>query len=200
MNWLRLLPARSTTTWEQRMRQFLNDFLCKSNTIMMSNKISTFVQGGQESFYEAWDRFTRYWRECPHHGFSNETLMHIFYQGIPREPKNRRSLATTQKPPERNPTTKRPPPPRHKTSATTNRSENHASPETPPRNPTLSPLQEPISFSKNHDLRRDQNRRPCRNKEKKPPIQNTTHPFHQLKAPPKSNHSNQETQLAFTNL
>lgn len=37
---------------------------------------------GVASFYEAWDRFQGYLKDCTHHGYTRETLMHIFYQCI----------------------------------------------------------------------------------------------------------------------
>ncbi|CAA7053951.1 unnamed protein product [Microthlaspi erraticum] len=37
---------------------------------------------GNESFYEALDRFKEYIRDCPNHGFNEGNLWNIFYRGI----------------------------------------------------------------------------------------------------------------------
>ncbi|XP_010475339.1 PREDICTED: uncharacterized protein LOC104754767 [Camelina sativa] len=82
LRWLNLLDRGSLTTWAQCRAQFLNHFYTKSRSAMLRSKITTFSQGGTESFCEAWERFKEYMRDCPHHGFSQENLMNIFYGGI----------------------------------------------------------------------------------------------------------------------
>ncbi|XP_010462812.1 PREDICTED: uncharacterized protein LOC104743423 [Camelina sativa] len=82
LRWLNLLDQGSLTTWEQCRAAFLNHFYTKSRSAMLRSKITTFSQGGTKSFCEAWKRFKEYMRDCPHHGFSQENLMNIFYGGI----------------------------------------------------------------------------------------------------------------------
>ncbi|XP_010430984.1 PREDICTED: uncharacterized protein LOC104715262 [Camelina sativa] len=82
LRWLNLLDRGSLTTWEQCREAFLNHFYTKSRSAMLRSKITTFSQGGTESFCEAWEKFKEYMRDCPHHGFSQENLMNIFYGGI----------------------------------------------------------------------------------------------------------------------
>ncbi|XP_010489385.1 PREDICTED: uncharacterized protein LOC104767061 [Camelina sativa] len=82
LRWLNLLDSGSITTWEQCRAIFLNHFYTKSRSTKLRSKITTFSQGGMETFCEAWERFKEYLRDCPHHGYSQENLMNIFYGGI----------------------------------------------------------------------------------------------------------------------
>ncbi|XP_056864163.1 uncharacterized protein LOC130511269 [Raphanus sativus] len=50
-------------------------------TAKIRNEISTFQQKNLESFSEAWERFKGYWSQCPHHGFTKESLLSTFYRG-----------------------------------------------------------------------------------------------------------------------
>ncbi|XP_048620205.1 uncharacterized protein LOC125590618 [Brassica napus] len=45
------------------------------------NEISSFQQKHLERFSEAWERFKSYWSQCPHHGFTKESLLSTFYRG-----------------------------------------------------------------------------------------------------------------------
>jgi len=44
--------------------------------------IGNFVQREQESLPEAWERLQEIIRSCPHHGFSQQRLVHIFNGGV----------------------------------------------------------------------------------------------------------------------
>ncbi|XP_048604626.1 uncharacterized protein LOC125582140 [Brassica napus] len=49
---------------------------------------------GLESFSEAWERFKGYWSQCPHHGFSKESLFSTFYRGALPQCRNRLDTAS----------------------------------------------------------------------------------------------------------
>ena len=61
---------------------------------MIRNEISGFQQKGLESFSEAWERFKGYWSQCPHHGFSKESLLSTFYRGALPQCRNRLDTAS----------------------------------------------------------------------------------------------------------
>ena len=46
------------------------------------DKIWTFSQGPTEAFKRSLERFMRYQRDCPHHGFMEVQLLNKFYKGI----------------------------------------------------------------------------------------------------------------------
>lgn len=47
----------------------------------------------QGNLSEAWERFQELLKSCPHHGFNQQRIMHIFYGGVPSH--NRTSLDAT---------------------------------------------------------------------------------------------------------
>ncbi|KAL1223054.1 hypothetical protein V5N11_024538 [Cardamine amara subsp. amara] len=80
--WLKSLPAGSLRTWDEVRAAFLDHFYTKSKTAALRNKISSFQQHSGEDFCEAWERLKEYLRECPHHGFKDEQILGIFYDGV----------------------------------------------------------------------------------------------------------------------
>ncbi|WZZ85770.1 hypothetical protein YC2023_114349 [Brassica napus] len=61
---------------------FLNHFYSKARTAALRNKITSFRQLTDEPFCDAWEQFNDYRRECPHHGFDDDYLLEIFYDGV----------------------------------------------------------------------------------------------------------------------
>ncbi|XP_048611591.1 uncharacterized protein LOC125585914 [Brassica napus] len=86
--WLDSLPTGSLTTWEQVRSAFLSHFYTKSKTAALRQKIATFKQLVDEPFCDAWERFNVYRRECPHHGFEEDYLLGVFYDGVGWEYRN----------------------------------------------------------------------------------------------------------------
>ncbi|KAL1223404.1 hypothetical protein V5N11_003467 [Cardamine amara subsp. amara] len=90
--WERALPQNSITTWDDCKKAFLLKFFSNSRTTKLKNDISSFTQRNNESFSEAWERFKMYTTQCPHHGFSKESLLCTLYRGA--SPKIRLHLDT----------------------------------------------------------------------------------------------------------
>ncbi|WZZ03134.1 hypothetical protein YC2023_089055 [Brassica napus] len=80
--WLNSLPTGSLTSWEQVRSAFLIHFYSKARTAALRNKITSFRQLTNERFCDAWERFNDYRRECLHHGFDDDYLLNIFYDGV----------------------------------------------------------------------------------------------------------------------
>lgn len=70
--WLQSLPTGSLTSWDKVRSAFLSQFYPKSKTAALRHRISNFKQKSDEPFYEAWERYKEYQRECPHHGFDDD--------------------------------------------------------------------------------------------------------------------------------
>ncbi|XP_021754482.1 uncharacterized protein LOC110719779 [Chenopodium quinoa] len=68
--WLRDEGTGSFDTWDKLVKAFLVKFLGHEKTARLRNELSTFRQSDEESLYEAWRRFKRLQRQCPHHGGS----------------------------------------------------------------------------------------------------------------------------------
>lgn len=82
LRWLKMLEPGSITTWNECRAKFLNHFYTKSRSARMRNQIAAFKQKATETFNEAWERFKEYVKDCPHHVFTQESLMTTFYGGI----------------------------------------------------------------------------------------------------------------------
>lgn len=82
INWLKLLPPGSLSTWNDVKTVFLTEFLDDARIEEIMNKIQTFSQGPTEFFRSSWERFRRYQRDYPHPGFTDVHLLKIFFRGI----------------------------------------------------------------------------------------------------------------------
>ncbi|XP_024014910.1 uncharacterized protein LOC112088842 [Eutrema salsugineum] len=83
--WLKTLPPASLKTWKECREAFLSHFYTRDRSNLLRDKIQKFQQKDTEDLYDAWERFRDYQRDCPHHGFSEERLMTIFYHGFNEE-------------------------------------------------------------------------------------------------------------------
>ena len=86
--WLASLPTGTLTTWEQASAAFLCHFYTKTKTGDLRHKISNFKQKTDEPFYDAWERYKEYQRECPHHGFGDDYILEVFYDRVSYEFRN----------------------------------------------------------------------------------------------------------------
>ncbi|GJW27036.1 reverse transcriptase domain-containing protein [Tanacetum coccineum] len=80
--WYEKEPPNSILTWEDLVTKFVNQFFPPSKMTHLKNKISRFTQKFDESFSEAWERFKKMLRACPHHGFTELTKVDTFYNGL----------------------------------------------------------------------------------------------------------------------
>ncbi|XP_013607682.1 PREDICTED: uncharacterized protein LOC106314341 [Brassica oleracea var. oleracea] len=73
---------------------FLGHFYTKAKTTALRNKISSFKQLANEPFNEAWEWFNDTLGECPHHGFDDDHVLGIFYDGVEWEFRNALNAAS----------------------------------------------------------------------------------------------------------
>ena len=85
IRWLKSIPPGSLTTWEETRAAFLQHFFTKSRSTYLRSRIGSFQQLDSESFHEAWERFKEYTQDCPHHGYTDVSLLNIFYNGVHEE-------------------------------------------------------------------------------------------------------------------
>nr|GEW95605.1 reverse transcriptase domain-containing protein [Tanacetum cinerariifolium] len=64
------------------VNKFVNQFFPPSKTTHLKNEISRFTQRFEETFGEAWERFKKMLRACPHHGFIELAQINTFYNGL----------------------------------------------------------------------------------------------------------------------
>nr|GEV97305.1 reverse transcriptase domain-containing protein [Tanacetum cinerariifolium] len=77
--WYDKEPHNSILTWEDLVNKFVNQFFPPSKTTHLKNEVSRFTQKFEETFREAWERFKKMLRACPHHGFTELTQIDTFY-------------------------------------------------------------------------------------------------------------------------
>nr|GEZ29921.1 reverse transcriptase domain-containing protein [Tanacetum cinerariifolium] len=75
-------PSHSITTWDDLVSKFINEFFPPSRTTNLRNEISNFHQKFDESFHEAWERYTDLLHACPHHGFTELHQLDTFYNAL----------------------------------------------------------------------------------------------------------------------
>ncbi|KAF1883454.1 hypothetical protein Lal_00003403 [Lupinus albus] len=85
--WLKSHPTQSLTNWNDLESKFLTRFFPPARYVHAKFEISTFRQGVDEAFYEAWERFQVFLRKCPNHGFEDVDQLNIFCNGLKPETK-----------------------------------------------------------------------------------------------------------------
>jgi len=80
--WLKSHLNQSLNKWNDVEEKFLNKFFPPSRYIKAKTIISTFRQGPDEPFCEAWERFNSLLRRCPNHGFEDIAQLNIFCNGL----------------------------------------------------------------------------------------------------------------------
>jgi len=80
--WLKSHPNQSLTSWNDVEQKFLHRFFPLSYFIKAKSDISTFRQGSDEAFCDAWERFKVMLRKCPNHGLEDITQLTIFHSGL----------------------------------------------------------------------------------------------------------------------
>nr|GEX51448.1 zinc finger, CCHC-type [Tanacetum cinerariifolium] len=81
-NWLKRLPARSITTWEDLTTRFLAQFFPPRRTAKLRNDILMFQQHQGESLSEAWTRFNDLLQKVPYHGIGRWLQIQTFYDHV----------------------------------------------------------------------------------------------------------------------
>jgi hypothetical protein len=80
--WLLTLTPASLRTWDEVREKLTDQYYAPQKTSEIRAKISSFFQQDHETFYEAWERFKKYTRDCPQHGFLTNQLCQWFYDGL----------------------------------------------------------------------------------------------------------------------
>ncbi|XP_019235474.1 PREDICTED: uncharacterized protein LOC109215817 [Nicotiana attenuata] len=82
MEWLKKEPANSIHNWDDLARKFLMKFFPTKKTKSLRSQILGFQQRDGETLRQAWERFKKLLRDCPHHCQTDEVLGHTFVDGL----------------------------------------------------------------------------------------------------------------------
>ena len=80
--WLKSHSNQILSSWNDVEEKFLHRFFPLSRYIKAKSDISTFRQGPDEPFCEAWEHFKVMLRRCPNHGFEDIAQLNIFHNGL----------------------------------------------------------------------------------------------------------------------
>ncbi|CAM8981672.1 unnamed protein product [Rhodiola kirilowii] len=92
-DWLWSHAGNTFTTEDELAQAFLLQYFPPAKTQRLKYLINSFVQGEDETFHEAWERFKELQRKCPHHNIDKPTLIQIFYQGMEADSKRQMDQA-----------------------------------------------------------------------------------------------------------
>ena len=80
--WFDSLPVGSVNSWEELVEAYMSRFFPPALTSKRIGEIIVFKQRGDESLFNAWERFKRMLKRCPMHGIYLTTQMDIFYHAM----------------------------------------------------------------------------------------------------------------------
>jgi len=80
--WLKSHPNQSLASWNDVEEKFLHRFFPLSRFIKAKSDISTFRQGSNEIFCDAWERFKVMLSRCLNHGLEDIAQLTIFQNGL----------------------------------------------------------------------------------------------------------------------
>ncbi|XP_042029916.1 uncharacterized protein LOC121776819 [Salvia splendens] len=83
--WYDSLPGYNVATFEDLKSKFLLEYNSPMKIERLRDAITSFRQQDDESFAEAWKRFTEMLRKCPSHGLASGRDLVKFYQGLNNE-------------------------------------------------------------------------------------------------------------------
>ncbi|XP_019425057.1 PREDICTED: uncharacterized protein LOC109333933 [Lupinus angustifolius] len=85
--WLKSHPTQSFTSWSDLESKFLTRFFPPARYVHAKFEISTFRQGADKAFYEAWEHFQVLLRKCQNLDFEDVDQLNIFCNGLKPETK-----------------------------------------------------------------------------------------------------------------
>jgi hypothetical protein len=84
--WLYIVKPRSIGSWGEMTQEFYKKFFPPHKVQQVKRKISSFVQGHDETLFMAWEIFKDTYNFCPTHGYDTWRLVSYFYEGLqPRD-------------------------------------------------------------------------------------------------------------------
>ena len=80
--WFDSLPIGSVNSWEDLVEAYMRRLFPLALSYERRGEIIVFKKGGEESLFNAWERFKRLLKRCPLHGIDLTTQMDIFYHSV----------------------------------------------------------------------------------------------------------------------
>nr|GEV10749.1 hypothetical protein [Tanacetum cinerariifolium] len=80
--WVDRLPPRTVDSWDLLKNSFIQRYCPPSRTAKQLEEIRNFKQEGDETLYQAWERYKDLMYKCPTHDINNHQKVNIFYNGL----------------------------------------------------------------------------------------------------------------------
>ncbi|GJU81041.1 hypothetical protein Tco_1283406 [Tanacetum coccineum] len=80
--WVDRLASRTINTWDLLKKAFIQRYCPPSMTAKQLEDIHNFKQEGDESLYQAWERYNDLLYKCPTHDINSHQKVNIFYKGL----------------------------------------------------------------------------------------------------------------------
>ncbi|GKA94824.1 hypothetical protein Tco_0816862 [Tanacetum coccineum] len=80
--WVDRLAPGTINTWDLLKKAFIQRYCPPSMTAKQLEDIHNFKQEGDESLYQAWERYNDLLYKCPTHDINSHQKVNIFYKGL----------------------------------------------------------------------------------------------------------------------
>ncbi|GJU99921.1 hypothetical protein Tco_1329192 [Tanacetum coccineum] len=80
--WVDRLAPGTINTWDLLKKAFIQRYCPPSKTAKQLEDIYNFTQEGDESLYQAWERYNDLLYKCPTHDINSHQKVNIFYKGL----------------------------------------------------------------------------------------------------------------------
>ncbi|GJW71333.1 hypothetical protein Tco_0128250 [Tanacetum coccineum] len=80
--WVDILPLGTVDSWDLLKKAFIQRCYPPSKTAKQLEEIRNFKQEGDETLYQAWERYNDILYKCPTHDINNHQKVNIFYNGL----------------------------------------------------------------------------------------------------------------------
>ncbi|GKC97585.1 hypothetical protein Tco_1167860 [Tanacetum coccineum] len=80
--WIDRIPSGTINTWDLLEKAFIQRYCPPSKTAEQHEEIHNFKQEGDETLYQAWERYNDLLYTRPTHDLNNQQKVNIFYKGL----------------------------------------------------------------------------------------------------------------------
>ncbi|GJW92866.1 hypothetical protein Tco_0172538 [Tanacetum coccineum] len=80
--WVDILSPRIVDSWDLFKKAFIQRYCSPSKTAKQLEEIHNFMQEGDETLYQAWERYNDLLYKCPTHDINSHQNVNIFYNGL----------------------------------------------------------------------------------------------------------------------
>ncbi|GKB94307.1 hypothetical protein Tco_0980444 [Tanacetum coccineum] len=80
--WIDRIPSGSINTWDLLEKVFIQRYCPSFKTTKQLEEIHNFKQEGDETLYQAWERYNYLLYKFPTYDLNNQQKVNIFYKGL----------------------------------------------------------------------------------------------------------------------